>query len=55
MELGNGLLERAPVVPSSKIYATGETKRMERSFSDAQLYGALEKHSVIQKWLMTDE
>lgn len=30
---GNGLLERAPVVPSSKIYATGEMKRTWLSFS----------------------
>lgn len=30
---GNGLLERAPVVLSSKIYATGEMKRTQLSFS----------------------
>lgn len=29
----NGLLERAPVVPSSKIYATGEMKQTELSFN----------------------
>ena len=33
MGQGNGLLERAHVVPSSKIYATGEMKRTELSFS----------------------
>ena len=33
MGQGNGLLERAPVVPSSKIYATGEMKQTKLSFS----------------------
>lgn len=29
----NGLFERAPVVPCSKIYAVGEMKRTELAFS----------------------
>lgn len=59
MGRGNGLLERAPVVPSSKIYATGEIKRTELSFSRrTAVWGSgetLTDSSVIQEWVMTDK
>lgn len=59
MGLGNGLLERAPVVLSSKIYATREMKQTELSFSRRTAVWrsgeTLSDSSVIQKWVMTDK
>lgn len=56
---GNGLLERAPVVLSSKIYATGEMKRVQLSFSRRTAVWrsgeTLSDSSVIQNWVMADK
>jgi len=52
--LGNGLLERAPVVASLKIYETGEMKRMELSFSRRTAVWSSGDALVLVQWMTTD-